>query len=92
MTPTGLTEAVSVTEGQDYAVLAVYARYPYMALPPSEVHRIMASEGRSILLTSVRRSINTLLRGWYIERVKLVDGPWGRPEWALRLNPTRLTP
>lgn len=84
LSPEALAEAVLQAKEQDAAVLALFDAHPG-PMPPSEVWQLGQAHGRRWLLTSVRRSINTLTRAQVL--VKLADtvpGLYGRPEHLWR--------
>lgn len=81
-----LRGAIATAEMQDEAVLAIF-RSTSQPLAPSQVWRIGCDGGRAWLLTSVRRSINTLTNAGVLARTpELHSGPYGRPEHSLFLR------
>jgi hypothetical protein len=75
-----LDEARRSARGQDVLVLALF-RGAQGPLAPSEAWRQAREAGSDLLLTSVRRSINTLTgEGLLVKREGTRPGPYGRPE------------
>lgn len=85
LTGDGLAQATTNARKQDVLVLTIF-RGARGALTPSEVWRQGAENGSDWLLTSVRRSMNTLTREGLLEKCEtLRDGPFGRGEHTWRL-------
>jgi hypothetical protein len=86
LTAGALKDACSKARHQDVLVLSILrgARGP---MTPSEVWRAAREAGSDMLLTSVRRSMNTLTRDCQLTKLgETREGPYGRPErlWCAR--------
>jgi hypothetical protein len=87
-----MAEAIRIADHQDEVVMAII-RHHGTDLAASQVWRIGIEGGRNWLLTSVRRSINTLCRCAALEcGERLHDGPFKRPEHTWRLSRDGVTP
>jgi len=76
---------------QDVLVLTIF-RGAAHALSPSEVWRQGTEAGSDWLLTSVRRSMNTLTREGLLGKTdEYKPGPYGRPERLWRLTERSIT-
>lgn len=64
---------------QDEAVMGIFALYG-KELTPCECHERLRLMGYNFILTSVRRSINTLTKSGMLRRVEVKrEGIYGRP-------------
>lgn len=81
-----MAAALRTVDRQDEAVLAIFRHHVERELAASQAWEIARQHGQSTLLTSVRRSINTLTNCRVLERGERIhDGPNGRPERTWRL-------
>lgn len=81
-----LLAARSKARHQDVLVLSIL-RGAHDGMTPSEVWRAAREAGSDMLLTSVRRSMNTLTcDGQLVKLDRTREGPYGRPErlWCAR--------
>lgn len=81
-----LASARHEAHGQDVLVLAILREH-HAPMTPSDVWRAAAGAGSNLLLTSVRRSMNTLTRQALLRKLDATaPGPFGRPErqWEAR--------
>lgn len=75
-----LESAAREARKQDVLVLSIL-RGSAVPMAPSEVWRVGAEAGSDWLLTSVRRSMNTLTREGLLRKLEAYKpGPYGRPE------------
>lgn len=88
LTGAELREAVQSATKQDAAVLAIFDSCPGQVLSPSQVWRIGCGLGLRWLLTSVRRSINTLTETRELAKLSdRIEGIHGRMEYTWRRLP-----
>lgn len=81
-----MAAALRTVDRQDEAVMAIFRHHAERELAASQAWEIARQHGQSTLLTSVRRSINTLTNCGVLERGgRIHDGPNGRPERTWRL-------
>lgn len=81
-----LQDARNKARHQDVLVLSIL-RGAHDGMTPSEVWRAAREAGSDLLLTSVRRSMNTLTRDGQLAKLdRTREGPYGRPErlWCAR--------
>lgn len=84
-----LKTANAQAKGQDERVLEHFKAHPSDYLNPDDVLEAIFTS--SVPITSVRRSINTLTNGLFLEKTGLMKmGRYGKPThtWRLRLSNT----
>jgi Fe2+ or Zn2+ uptake regulation protein len=75
-----LQDSIQTAERQDEVIEKIFIQAAN-ALSPSKVHSYCEMKGYNYLLTSVRRTINTLTNAGKLAHTgKSVTSPYGRPE------------
>lgn len=77
-----LEEAHKVAGNQDELILEVFKRNPSRSMSANDILAIL---GSNILLTSVRRSLDTLKKAGHITDTGQKTGPYGRPVFTYKL-------
>lgn len=85
LTGEDLKQAVIRAENQDEAIYLIYKTgKPYS---PSQIHRLMEKAGKTLPITSVRRSITNLTKSGKLVKTELmVEGLYKLPEhtWIIK--------
>lgn len=82
-----LERAINIAKNQNEKVLAVFKLYGFTTLTPWVVMDILNRSGHTILITSVRRSMNTLEdEGWIIRTDNKVKERHGAINYTWRLR------
>lgn len=94
---TQLDNARKITSNQDKNVYSLFANYyedTIIGFTASEIFRAFDKRPQKMLLTSVRRSINSLYKAGLLHKTNIKrNGMYGRPEvvWRLKIKSEQLT-